>query len=124
MDATGTTDDPADAQGEQVENPLENLIAIDPEELAKKGADGEKKEDVTKEDDKVEEVIDANVNNILNKVHKVTGDLKVNKNGNDLNTVIVPVEVIAGTGGDGGGGSGGGEDRPDPVVSQSNLVLD
>ena len=124
MDATGTTDDPADAQGEQVENPLENLIAIDPEELAKKGADGEKKEDVTKEDDKVEEVIDANVNNILNKVHKVTGDLKVNKTGNDLNTVIVPVEVIAGTGGDGGGGSGGGEERPDPVVSQSNLVLD
>lgn len=49
--------------------------------------------------------------------------LRGNKTGNDLNTVIVPVEVIAGTGG-GDGGSGGGEDRPDPVVSQSNLVLD
>ena len=63
-------------------------------------------------------------NNILNKVHKVTGDLKVNKDGNNLNTVIVPVEVIATTGGGGGGGSGGGEERPDPVVAQSNLVLD
>ena len=123
VDATGTTDDPADAQGEQVENPLENLIAMDPEKLAKTGSDGEKKEDVTKEDDKVEQVIDANVSNILNKVHKVTGDLKINKDGNNLNTVIVPVEVIATTGG-GGGGSGGGEERPDPVVAQNNLVLD
>lgn len=122
VDATGTTDDPADAQQEGVENPLENLIAIDPEKIAKTGADGEKKEDVTKEDDKVEQVIDANVNNILNKVHKVTGDLKINKDGNDLNTVIIPVEVIAGTGG-GDGGSGGSEERPDPVVSNS-LVLD
>ena len=123
VDATGTTDDPADAQGEQVENPLENLIAMDPEKIAKTGSDGEKKEDVTKEDDKVEQVIDANVNNILNKVHKVTGDLKINKDGNNLNTVIVPVEVIATTGG-GGGGSGGSEERPDPVVAQNNLVLD
>ena len=80
--------------------------------------------DVTKEDDKVEQVIDANVNNILNKVHKVTGDLKINKDGNNLNTVIVPVEVIATTGGGGGGGSGGSEERPDPVVAQNNLVLD
>ena len=124
VDATGTTDDPADAQGEQVENPLENLIAMDPEKIAKTGSDGEKKEDVTKEDDKVEQVIDANVNNILNKVHKVTGDLKINKDGNNLNTVIVPVEVIATTGGGGGGGSGGSEERPDPVVAQNNLVLD
>ena len=80
VDATGTTDDPADTQGEQVENPLENLIAMDPEKIAKTGdLDGEKKEDVTKEDDKVEQVIDANVNNILNKVHKVTGDLKIKR---------------------------------------------
>jgi len=122
VDATGTTDTDAQGEGEQVENPLENLIAIDPEKIAKTGADGEKKEDVTKEDDKVEQVIDANVNNILNKVHKVTGDLKINKDGNDLNTVIIPVEVIAGTGG-GDGGSGGSEERPDPVVSNS-LVLD
>ena len=123
MDATGTTDDPADAQQEGVENPLENLIAIDPEELAKKGADGEKKEDVTKEDDKVEQVIDANVNNILNKVHKVTGDLKVQNGGNNLNTVIVPVEVIATTGNNDGGSGGGTETRPEPEVSNS-LVLD
>ena len=123
MDATGTTDDPADAQGEQVENPLENLIAIDPEELAKKGADGEKKEDVTKEDDKVEQVIDANVNNILNKVHKVTGDLKVQNGGNNLNTVIIPVEVLATTGSNNGESGGGGETRPEPEVS-SSLVLD
>ena len=122
VDATGTTDTDAQGEGEQVENPLENLIAMDPEKIAKTGADGEKKEDVTKEDDKVEQVIDANVNNILNKVHKVTGDLKINKDGNDLNTVIIPVEVIAGTGG-GDGGSGGSEERPDPVVSNS-LVLD
>jgi len=122
VDATGTTDTDAQGEGEQVENPLENLIAMDPEKIAKTGADGEKKEDVTKEDDKVEKVIDANVNNILNKVHKVTGDLKINKDGNDLNTVIIPVEVIAGTGG-GDGGSGGSEERPDPVVSNS-LVLD
>jgi len=122
VDATGTTDTDAQGEGEQVENPLENLIAMDPEKIAKTGADGEKKEDVTKEDDKVEKVIDANVNNILNKVHKVTGDLKINKDGNDLNTVIIPVEVIAGTGG-GDGGSGGTEERPDPVVSNS-LVLD
>ena len=123
VDATGTTDDPADAQQEGVENPLENLIAIDPEELAKKGADGEKKEDVTKEDDKVEQVIDANVNNILNKVHKVTGDLKVQNGGNNLNTVIVPVEVIATTGNNNGGSGGGTETRPEPEVSNS-LVLD
>ena len=50
--------------------------------------------------------------------------MKVNKDGNNLNTVIVPVEVIATTGGGGGGGSGGSEERPDPVVAQSNLVLD
>jgi len=123
MDATGTTDDPADAQQEGVENPLENLIAIDPEELAKKGADGEKKEDVTKEDDKVEQVIDANVNNILNKVHKVTGDLKVQNGGNNLNTVIIPVEVLATTGSNNGESGGGGETRPEPEVS-SSLVLD
>ena len=123
VDATGTTDDPADAQGEQVENPLENLIAIDPEKIAKTGADGEKKEDVTKEDDKVEQVIDANVNNILNKVHKVTGDLKVQNGGNNLNTVIVPVEVIATTGNNDGGSGGGTETRPEPEVSNS-LVLD
>ena len=123
VDATGTTDDPADAQGEQVENPLENLIAIDPEKIAKTGADGEKKEDVTKEDDKVEQVIDANVNNILNKVHKVTGDLKVQNGGNNLNTVIVPVEVIATTGNNDGGSGGGAETRPEPEVSNS-LVLD
>ena len=123
VDATGTTDDPADAQGEQVENPLENLIAIDPEKIAKTGADGEKKEDVTKEDDKVEQVIDANVNNILNKVHKVTGDLKVQDGGNQLNTVIIPVEVLATTGSDNGGSGGGGETRPEPEVS-SSLVLD
>ena len=123
MDATGTTDDPADAQQEGVENPLENLIAIDPEELAKKGADGEKKEDVTKEDDKVEQVIDANVNNILNKVHKVTGDLKMQNGGNKLNTVIVPVEVIATSGSNDGGSGGGTETRPEPEVS-SSLVLD
>ena len=123
VDATGTTDDPADAQQEGVENPLENLIAIDPEELAKKGADGEKKEDVTKEDDKVEQVIDANVNNILNKVHKVTGDLKVQNGGNNLNTVIIPVEVLATTGSNNGESGGGGETRPEPEVS-SSLVLD
>ena len=123
MDATGTTDDPADAQQEGVENPLENLIAIDPEKIAKTGADGEKKEDVTKEDDKVEQVIDANVNNILNKVHKVTGDLKVQNGGNNLNTVIVPVEVIATTGNNDGGSGGGTETRPEPEVSNS-LVLD
>lgn len=123
VDATGTTDDPADAQGEQVENPLENLIAIDPEKIAKTGADGEKKEDVTKEDDKVEQVIDANVNNILNKVHKVTGDLKVQNGGNNLNTVIIPVEVLATTGSNNGESGGGGETRPEPEVS-SSLVLD
>ena len=123
VDATGTTDDPADAQQEGVENPLENLIAIDPEKIAKTGADGEKKEDVTKEDDKVEQVIDANVNNILNKVHKVTGDLKVQNGGNNLNTVIVPVEVIATTGNNNGGSGGGTETRPEPEVSNS-LVLD
>tara|TARA_B100000214_G_scaffold371940_1_gene349244 strand:+ start:2532 stop:3569 length:1038 start_codon:yes stop_codon:yes gene_type:complete len=123
VDATGTTDDPADAQQEGVENPLENLIAIDPEKIAKTGADGEKKEDVTKEDDKVEQVIDANVNNILNKVHKVTGDLKVQNGGNNLNTVIVPVEVIATTGNNDGGSGGGTETRPEPEVSNS-LVLD
>jgi len=123
VDATGTTDDPADAQGEQVENPLENLIAIDPEKIAKTGADGEKKEDVTKEDDKVEQVIDANVNNILNKVHKVTGDLKVQDGGNQLNTVIIPVEVLATTGSNNGESGGGGETRPEPEVS-SSLVLD
>lgn len=123
VDATGTTDDPADAQQEGVENPLENLIAIDPEKIAKTGADGEKKEDVTKEDDKVEQVIDANVNNILNKVHKVTGDLKMQDGGNKLNTVIVPVEVIATTGNNNGGSGGGTETRPEPEVSNS-LVLD
>ena len=123
MDATGTTDDPADAQQEGVENPLENLIAIDPEKIAKTGADGEKKEDVTKEDDKVEQVIDANVNNILNKVHKVTGDLKVQNGGNNLNTVIIPVEVLATTGSNNGESGGGGETRPEPEVS-SSLVLD
>ena len=123
MDATGTTDDPADAQQEGVENPLENLIAIDPEKIAKTGADGEKKEDVTKEDDKVEQVIDANVNNILNKVHKVTGDLKVQNGGNNLNTVIIPVEVLATTGSNNGESGGGGETRPEPEVSNS-LVLD
>ena len=123
VDATGTTDDPADAQQEGVENPLENLIAIDPEKIAKTGSDGEKKEDVTKEDDKVEQVIDANVNNILNKVHKVTGDLKVQNGGNNLNTVIVPVEVIATTGNNDGGSGGGTETRPEPEVSNS-LVLD
>ena len=123
MDATGTTDDPADAQQEGVENPLENLIAIDPEKIAKTGADGEKKEDVTKEDDKVEQVIDANVNNILNKVHKVTGDLKVQNGGNNLNTVIIPVEVLATTGNNDGGSGGGTETRPEPEVSNS-LVLD
>ena len=123
VDATGTTDDPADAQGERVENPLENLIAIDPEKIAKTGADGEKKEDVTKEDDKVEQVIDANVNNILNKVHKVTGDLKVQNGGNNLNTVIIPVEVLATTGSNNGESGGGGETRPEPEVS-SSLVLD
>lgn len=123
VDATGTTDDPADAQQEGVENPLENLIAIDPEKIAKTGADGEKKEDVTKEDDKVEQVIDANVNNILNKVHKVTGDLKMQDGGNKLNTVIVPVEVIATTGNNDGGSGGGTETRPEPEVSNS-LVLD
>ena len=123
VDATGTTDDPADAQQEGVENPLENLIAIDPEKIAKTGADGEKKEDVTKEDDKVEQVIDANVNNILNKVHKVTGDLKVQNGGNNLNTVIIPVEVLATTGSDNGGSGGGTETRPEPEVSNS-LVLD
>ena len=123
VDATGTTDDPADAQQEGVENPLENLIAIDPEKIAKTGADGEKKEDVTKEDDKVEQVIDANVNNILNKVHKVTGDLKVQNGGNNLNTVIIPVEVLATTGNNNGESGGGGETRPEPEVSNS-LVLD
>lgn len=123
VDATGTTDDPADAQQEGVENPLENLIAIDPEKIAKTGADGEKKEDVTKEDDKVEQVIDANVNNILNKVHKVTGDLKVQNGGNNLNTVIIPVEVLATTGNNDGGSGGGTETRPEPEVSNS-LVLD
>ena len=123
VDATGTTDDPADAQQEGVENPLENLIAIDPEKIAKTGADGEKKEDVTKEDDKVEQVIDANVNNILNKVHKVTGDLKVQNGGNNLNTVIIPVEVLATTGSNNGESGGGGETRPEPEVS-SSLVLD
>jgi len=123
VDATGTTDTDAQGEGEQVENPLENLIAMDPEKIAKTGADGEKKEDVTKEDDKVEKVIDANVNNILNKVHKVTGDLKINKDGNDLNTVIIPVEVLATTGSDNGGSGGGGETRPEPEVS-SSLVLD
>ena len=123
VDATGTTDDPADAQQEGVENPLENLIAIDPEKIAKTGADGEKKEDVTKEDDKVEQVIDANVNNILNKVHKVTGDLKVQDGGNNLNTVIIPVEVLATTGSNNGESGGGGETRPEPEVS-SSLVLD
>ena len=122
VDATGTTDDPADAQQEGVENPLENLIAIDPEKIAKTGSDGEAKEDVTKEDDKVQQVIDANVNNILNKVHKVTGDLKVQNGGNNLNTVIIPVEVLATTGNN-NGESGGGETRPEPEVSNS-LVLD
>ena len=96
---------------------------LDPEKIAKTGADGEKKEDVTKEDDKVEQVIDANVNNILNKVHKVTGDLKVQDGGNNLNTVIIPVEVLATTGSNNGGSGGGGETRPEPEVS-SSLVLD
>ena len=123
MDATGTTDDPADAQQEGVENPLENLIAIDPEKIAKTGADGEKKEDVTKEDDKVEQVIDANVNNILNKVHKVTGDLKVQNGGNNLNTVIIPVEVLATTGSNNGESGGGGETRPEPEVSLSLIHI-
>ena len=43
--------------------------------------------------------------------------------GNKLNTVIVPVEVIATTGNNNGGSGGGTETRPEPEVSNS-LVLD
>lgn len=122
VDATGTTDTDAQGEGEQVENPLENLIAIDPEKIAKTGADGEKKEDVTKEDDKVEKVIDANVNNILNKVHKVTGDLKMQNGGNNLNTVIIPVEVLATTDGNGDIPKNRIEVRPEPEVSNHRVI--
>ena len=43
--------------------------------------------------------------------------------GNNLNTVIVPVEVIETTGNNDGGSGGGTETRPEPEVSNS-LVLD
>lgn len=123
LDATGTTDDP-EPEGEQTESPLENLIAIDPEKIAKGGKDGEAKENVTQEDGQVNKVIESNVNNIIGKVHKVTGDLK-RVDGNNVQTVIVPVEVFANSGNtdSGSGGGGTGEERPEPALSES-LVID